>query len=304
MLRALLLADGHCKRSSQRMTFALHRLLLSSPEAFGAYGFPFICFHLLKPGSQLKCVLRRCTRLSSASTAIVSGGCAGLSFLALPKEERPTIVLFSFVRAAEFLARALSAQGSLPQCISNFAYWDVLVMCLSAMQILFSYVACPHVRDRKPSTFHVSCLMPVPRFLILRICASYSIMEQRTPVRCGLSSCGSGGRRGAGRTWRPCRPRRASPTPSTPITSAPANSHTRVCARCLWSRSRRMSSSRDRARMLGALLCLLASLSPALCKAVPPHSCTLRPLSPLRQSHQGRHCVRTRLCAACLVGGS
>ena len=64
----------------------------------------------------------------------------------MPSTERRTFVLFTLVRAAEFLSRFGAISGHLPSWIVNFRFWDVLVMSLSAMQILFSYVACPHVR--------------------------------------------------------------------------------------------------------------------------------------------------------------
>lgn len=128
------------------MIFVLLRLQRSSRDPSKRYlarHIPFITDIYLP--SQLKCLLFRLLKISSRASSLLSGAAAGLSLLLVPAADRRTFVIFSIVRAGEFIARSLALGKQLPQAFIDFAYWDVLIMCLSAMQILFAYVACPHV---------------------------------------------------------------------------------------------------------------------------------------------------------------
>lgn len=110
---------------------------------------------------QVNCFLVRVCELPPRRASLVSGAGAGLSIALLPPRERRTVVLYALVRAAEFAGRTALLTGRVPAPLARFQHWDVLIMCLSAMQILFSYVACPHVRAwslRLVSLCRVSCL--------------------------------------------------------------------------------------------------------------------------------------------------
>eukprot|EP01102_Stenamoeba_stenopodia_P015309 TRINITY_DN51_c0_g7_i1.p1 TRINITY_DN51_c0_g7~~TRINITY_DN51_c0_g7_i1.p1 ORF type:complete len:500 (-),score=110.61 TRINITY_DN51_c0_g7_i1:100-1599(-) len=91
----------------------------------------------------LKVIRRKDDVIGSA----ISGGVAGLSLLCLPREDRTTWCLYLLVRSGEFLAKVLAKQGKIPSLLANFPHWDVLLMCLTAAQILFAFIYERHTLD-------------------------------------------------------------------------------------------------------------------------------------------------------------
>eukprot|EP00013_Stygamoeba_regulata_P027344 CAMPEP_0177645988 /NCGR_PEP_ID=MMETSP0447-20121125/9538_1 /TAXON_ID=0 /ORGANISM="Stygamoeba regulata, Strain BSH-02190019" /LENGTH=405 /DNA_ID=CAMNT_0019148499 /DNA_START=531 /DNA_END=1748 /DNA_ORIENTATION=+ len=75
--------------------------------------------------------------------SLIAGALAGLSLLCLKKEDRPSIMLYALVRSGESFVAALDMQNRFPAAISKFQHYDTLLMCLTAGQILYTYVHKP-----------------------------------------------------------------------------------------------------------------------------------------------------------------
>lgn len=84
-------------------------------------------------------ILKIVRRKEDTLAALVSGGVAGLSILALPKEDRPTWAVYTLVRSGHFLARALAVRHLLFRKLAEYP-WDTILMSLSAGQILYGFI--------------------------------------------------------------------------------------------------------------------------------------------------------------------
>ncbi|RNC48783.1 hypothetical protein TcCL_NonESM01256 [Trypanosoma cruzi] len=97
------------------------------------------CFPLLK---QIILKLGRCCRITEKVAAAVSGSVCAVPVLVMNKETRTDLCLYIFVRALNsFAVRHIIPL--LPESLQQFQYYDILVMCLSASQILYSVVFAP-----------------------------------------------------------------------------------------------------------------------------------------------------------------
>lgn len=75
--------------------------------------------------------------------ALIAGALAGLSLIWVPKENRWSIVLLTFVRAFELQVKLLHKSGSLP----TVPHSDVLLMGLASSTMLHTWVYRPHTLD-------------------------------------------------------------------------------------------------------------------------------------------------------------
>eukprot|EP01102_Stenamoeba_stenopodia_P014447 TRINITY_DN479_c0_g3_i1.p1 TRINITY_DN479_c0_g3~~TRINITY_DN479_c0_g3_i1.p1 ORF type:complete len:509 (+),score=88.71 TRINITY_DN479_c0_g3_i1:319-1845(+) len=74
------------------------------------------------------------------AACLLAGAISGTSLLFIDSSERTTFALYGLTRAGEFFFRALAHTGRLPTWMTNFKHYDLLIMCLSACQILYCYV--------------------------------------------------------------------------------------------------------------------------------------------------------------------
>jgi len=74
------------------------------------------------------------------AACLLAGAISGTSLLFIHPSERTTFALYGLTRAGEFFFRALAHTNKLPEWMTKFKHYDLLIMCLSACQILYCYV--------------------------------------------------------------------------------------------------------------------------------------------------------------------
>jgi len=74
------------------------------------------------------------------AACLLAGAISGTSLLFLNPSDRSTFALYGLTRAGEFFFRALAHTNKLPEFMTRFEHYDLLIMSLSASQILYCYV--------------------------------------------------------------------------------------------------------------------------------------------------------------------
>jgi len=88
---------------------------------------------------------------------LLSGGVAGLSLFCLKAEDRKSFALYFLTRSLEFLCRTLAIQKRLLEWMMPLGeHADVILMCVTASQILYSYAFEPETLS--PSYFKFLCI--------------------------------------------------------------------------------------------------------------------------------------------------
>jgi len=102
---------------------------------FGLFlgGFAFIY-------KALNCSISATLKESGRIPSFLAGAVAACSIFALEPRDRTPIAVYLFVRAMVIVGHAASHQPWYPRSLAQFRHTDILLMCLSACQILFAYI--------------------------------------------------------------------------------------------------------------------------------------------------------------------
>ncbi|RNF05613.1 uncharacterized protein Tco025E_07808 [Trypanosoma conorhini] len=117
----------------------LKEILSLDPPKWGFIFAGLACFPLLK---QIIRKIGRFCHMSEKAASALAGSICALPVLVMEKETRTDLCLYVLVRALHSFAVG-HVLPLLPRSLQEFQYYDIVVMCLSASQILYSVVFAP-----------------------------------------------------------------------------------------------------------------------------------------------------------------
>jgi hypothetical protein len=97
--------------------------------------------------STLTHALRAYRQKDDAYNPIVAGALSSFTLKLAGEDVRAPLALYSLVRSAEAVLRVCNNKGFFPSWVSNFNHWDVVLMCLTAREVLYGYVFQTHTVD-------------------------------------------------------------------------------------------------------------------------------------------------------------
>jgi len=119
----------------------LFKLALSRPKNFKASDLLDVSFGLFLGSLSAimkgtTCLLRYVRKKEDVWNSLIAGAAASVSLNFADPADRQTITLYSLVRSVDCVIRAWNAAGLFPASLSTFKHWDVLLMSMTAREIV------------------------------------------------------------------------------------------------------------------------------------------------------------------------